>query len=113
MNYDQLSEGALLKLIEDKDRSAAKFIYDKYAAAIYGVILKKSKHKTGCDEVLLKTFVSFYEGKHRICPVIANSIFIILYQLVEYNLQHLSSLYISHKAVVTTPAPYIYKRNSG
>jgi hypothetical protein len=60
VNYCELTNDELTKLIAVKDRGLMSFIYDKYAPAIYGLILRRVQVGKQADDILCKTFIDFF-----------------------------------------------------
>ncbi len=60
LNYTKLNYQELGKLIEEKDKGVFAFIYDKYSAAIYGLILQKVSLRKDADEILYQTFIALF-----------------------------------------------------
>ncbi len=97
LNYNNLTEEALFKLMVDKDPAVLKYIYDKYSPGIYGVILQKTKFRKYTDEILVKTFISFFQAKSykSFSP---NSIFINLYKLASICIKEGNVFYMDHSS---------------
>ncbi|SKB38992.1 RNA polymerase sigma-70 factor, ECF subfamily [Sphingobacterium nematocida] len=58
INY--LSEDDLIDLLKKKDQRAFHYLYDNYAGALYGVVLRVVTNKNYADEVLQDTFVKIW-----------------------------------------------------
>ncbi len=65
LNYNNLTNHQLFKLISAENVSIINFIYDKYAAAIYGHILQQIKSPEKAEDILCKTFLSCFQTKPR------------------------------------------------
>ena len=63
VNYGILTNEELFKLIARKDRGVFEFIYDKYAAAVYGTIVREIKLTKHADDILLQTFTDCFNLK--------------------------------------------------
>ncbi|MFD1768861.1 RNA polymerase sigma factor [Sphingobacterium suaedae] len=55
-----LAEDTLIDLLKKKDRRAFNYLYDHYAGALYGVIIRVVLHKNYADEVIQNVFVSIW-----------------------------------------------------
>lgn len=113
LNYNGLSEQELLERIAANDRGAANYIYDKYSSAIYGLILQKIKHTEACEEILVTTFVSFFQKKSKKSGFITNSIFIDLYKIARRGIKNCNALYVSHRSLNILDTNYFLQRKRG
>lgn len=57
-NFANLEERQLLLLIQQKDKAAIGFLYDKYAPLIYGIILRQVKNEKIATTILQAAFVT-------------------------------------------------------
>lgn len=57
VDYKELTREELYKMIATKNKGVIHFIYNKYAPAIYGLILKKVPEREVADDILFKTFM--------------------------------------------------------
>lgn len=55
---------ALIVKLQDKDESALALIYDKYSAAIYGVIIRMCRDEDSAQNLLQDTFMTIWEKPH-------------------------------------------------
>lgn len=55
---------ALIEKLQDKDESALALIYDKYSAAIYGVIIRMCRDEDSAQNLLQDTFMTIWEKSH-------------------------------------------------
>ncbi|MGI8634446.1 MAG: hypothetical protein ACR2KZ_03485, partial [Segetibacter sp.] len=62
LNYNDLTDEELYRLIADNNLEVVEFVYDKYSPAIYGIILRKVKIRRVADDILTKTFTAFFSG---------------------------------------------------
>lgn len=60
-----LSEDDLVELLQKRDQRAFHYLYDNYAGALYGVILRVVSDKNNADEVLQDTFVKIWNHGHQ------------------------------------------------
>jgi RNA polymerase sigma-70 factor (ECF subfamily) len=51
----------LIKLLRSRDREAFEYFYDRYSAAVYGVIVKIVKIEELSEEVLQDAFLKFWD----------------------------------------------------
>jgi RNA polymerase sigma factor (sigma-70 family) len=56
-----IAEEELIKLLRSRDREAFEYFYDRYSAAVYGVILKIVKIEELSEEVLQDAFLKFWD----------------------------------------------------
>jgi hypothetical protein len=63
VDYSELTRDELYKLIEVKHRGVLLFLYNKYAPAIYGVILRQVDNRHDADDILCKTFVMCFRTR--------------------------------------------------
>ena len=49
-------------MIRNKNKKAFAFLYDKYAAALYGYICKQTNDKKTADEIFQQTFFNIWNG---------------------------------------------------
>src|SRR5690606_32578947 len=65
LNYlspiQNLSEETLIDLLKKRDRRAYNYLYDNYAGALYGVIIRIVLHKNYADEVIQDVFVKIWK----------------------------------------------------
>jgi hypothetical protein len=61
VDYCELTDAEMTALMAVKDKGLIGFIYDKYAPAIYGLILQKIRYKPTADDMLCKSFFDFCE----------------------------------------------------
>lgn len=55
-----LEEKTLISLLQNKDQRAFNYLYDNYAGALYGVIIRIVRSKTYADEVIQDVFVKIW-----------------------------------------------------
>ena len=101
-----------MRLLAEKDRSVAEFIYDKYSPAIYGLILQKIKFKKVAEKILLDTFVSFLKGDFSKYPF-PNNIYTILYNITNSYIKKSRVLYVSNSSTDTLYHDYSFKFRRG
>lgn len=56
-----MSEPQLIERLTQKDKNALQYLYDHYAAALYGVVLRIVKSEAVAEEVLQDAFVKIWE----------------------------------------------------
>ena len=54
------NENALIQQLQNKEERALSFLYDKYAGAIYSVILKMTRDEGIAQNLLQDTFMSVW-----------------------------------------------------
>jgi len=62
------SQLELIKRLQQQDEKALSSLYDQYAGAIYGVILRICKDETLADELLQETFLKIWNKAHLFDP---------------------------------------------
>ena len=55
-----LKDQSLIIKLQNKDETALSLLYDKYSAALYGVILRICKDEDHAQNLLQDTFMSIY-----------------------------------------------------
>ncbi|WP_437918159.1 RNA polymerase sigma factor [Sphingobacterium sp. LRF_L2] len=55
-----ISEDDLISLLKKKDRRAFNYLYDNYAGALYGVVIRIVSHKAYAEEVIQNIFVKIW-----------------------------------------------------
>lgn len=55
----------LIKQLQEKDEQALSVLYDKYAGAIYTVILKMIREESKAKDLLQETFITVWEKSHQ------------------------------------------------
>ncbi|WP_109300355.1 RNA polymerase sigma factor [Aquimarina sp. AU474] len=58
----------LIKRLQNQDNTALSLIYDKYAAALYGVILRICKNEAKAQDVLQETFIKIWQKSNSYDP---------------------------------------------
>ena len=61
-NIVQFSEEELITLLQSKDEKAFNYLYDNYAGAIYGLILKIVVESNYADEVIQDSFMKIWKN---------------------------------------------------
>jgi hypothetical protein len=61
ISYRDLPDDELTTLATANDKGLISFIYDEYAPAIYGLILRRVKVIHQANEILYRTFVAFFK----------------------------------------------------
>ncbi len=59
-----LTDGHLVLLLQKKDEKALNFLYDKYAAGIYGLILRQVNNERIAAQILSRTFLKIWQECH-------------------------------------------------
>jgi hypothetical protein len=77
----KFSEKELINLLQKKNREAYVYLYDKYAPALYGVILKQVKNEKIAANVLSKGFQKIWHECDTV-NCIKQSVFIWMYSLM-------------------------------
>ena len=57
-----ISDTQLVSLLQNKDRKGVSLLYDRYSAALYGVILRIVKAEDMAENVLQDTFVKIWKN---------------------------------------------------
>ncbi len=98
LNYNDLTDEELYRLIADKNLEAVEFVYDQYSPAIYGIILQKVKLRKVANDILTKTFMSFFKGQLHLSssPI---SIFMSLHNVAYRYIRGGDVLYVSHSSL--------------
>ncbi len=97
LNYNDLTDEELYRLIADKNQEAFEFVYDKYSPAIYGIILPKVKLTKLANDILTKTFIAFFKGQLHFSsyPI---SIFMSLHNGADKYIKGRGVLHVSHSS---------------
>ncbi len=82
MRSFNLEDERLIVLLKQKDTKAFEAFYDKYAAAIYGLLLFQVKDKDKCALLLQQVFLNFYKELNT-ASVFPNGLFICLYRIAR------------------------------
>ncbi len=61
-NQSKLAEHEIISLLLQKDERAFNYLYDNYAAAIYGVVIKIVCEKEYTDEIMQDVFVRIWKN---------------------------------------------------
>ncbi len=93
LKYDTLTNEELYKRITDKDKEVMKFVYEKYSAAIYGVILTEVSFRKEADIILYDTFITGFFSQPPSSSTA--SVFIYLRNIAFGFLRKRKALYIS------------------
>lgn len=80
MGISNLEEESLIVLLQQKDTEAFEAFYDKYAAAIYGLLLSQVKDKDKCALLLQHVFLEFYKELNP-ASTFPNGLFVSLYRI--------------------------------
>ncbi|GEO12104.1 hypothetical protein SAE01_46000 [Segetibacter aerophilus] len=97
LNYSELTNKELFKLIADKDQQVVEYIYDKYAASLYSIILQKTNLKKDADLILTNTFITLFKDESRKC-CLQNTVFTKLHHIALNLIEKGSVLYMSHSS---------------
>lgn len=62
------SDVLLIERIKDGDKNALYALYDKYAAALFGVIVRMCKEKEVAEDLLQESFIKIWEKIHSYDP---------------------------------------------
>jgi len=57
-------DSLLIEALQQKDATALSKLYDKYAGAIYGVIVRMCKDEVTAQEILQETFMKAWDKSH-------------------------------------------------
>lgn len=86
------SKGNLTALLLQKDAKAFEAFYDKYAPAIYGLLIFHLKDSVKCALLLKQIFLRFYKELNT-TSAFPNGLFICLYRIalktISENKEHL------------------------
>ncbi len=98
LNYNDLTDEELYRLIADKNREVVEFVYDKYSPAIYGIILQKVKLRRVADDILTKTFIAFFNSQLHLSssPI---TIFMRLHNAACKYIKGRDVLHVSHSSL--------------
>lgn len=78
----KLADKRLIQLLREQNEAALSDLYDQYASAIYGLILREVRDERVALEILRKTFINvFYECRDLDC--VQPSLFIWLLSLAK------------------------------
>jgi RNA polymerase sigma-70 factor (ECF subfamily) len=109
-NYSNCTNEELFELMASKDEEAIKFIYDKYAPAIYGIILRKVKIRKEAHDILYRTFTKCF--KDTFDPRFSTtSMFMYCHNIALSFIKKRNMLYIIRSAV-TLPSPALLSVNT-
>ncbi|MBT8253454.1 MAG: sigma-70 family RNA polymerase sigma factor [Bacteroidia bacterium] len=64
-----IEESSIITRLKQKDASALSTLYDKYAGAIYGVILRMCRDENLAQNLLQDTFLKVWEKSYQYDPV--------------------------------------------
>ncbi len=57
-----MDESLLIKRVRDQDQKALYLLYDKYSAALFGVILRICRNRSMAEDILQETFVKIWKN---------------------------------------------------
>ncbi len=80
MVFTDLNEEKLIVLLYQKDIAAFEYVYDKYAASIYGHLKLDAANAEQAEQALMDVFVLFW-NKLDTKPNLNMGLFIYLYRL--------------------------------
>jgi len=63
-----INDHLLIKQLQNKDEHALSKLYDKYAPAIYGVIIRMCKNEAQAQDLLQDTFMTVWEKSYQYNP---------------------------------------------
>lgn len=66
MQKKTLSQEDLIQLLLSRDESGFNYLYDNYAGALYGVVLRIVTYKEEANEVLQDVFVKIWNSIHQL-----------------------------------------------
>jgi len=75
-----IEEENAIVLLQQIDNEAFEVFYDKYAPAIYGVLLSHLKDSNKCSILLQQVFLRFYKELNA-ASAFPNGIFVCLYRI--------------------------------
>lgn len=58
------NETIIIERFQNRDEAALSKLYDKYAGAIYGVIIRMCKNEEAAQEILQETFMKAWDKSH-------------------------------------------------
>ncbi len=99
LNYNDLTDEELYRLIADNNLEVVEFVYDKYSPAIYGIILQKVKLRRVADDILTKTFIAFFKGPLQLSSSPPVSIFMRLHNAACKYIKARDVLHVSHSSL--------------
>jgi ABC-type Fe3+-siderophore transport system permease subunit len=109
VNYDNLTKEELFRRVADKDRAVFRYIYDKYSPAIHGIILQKTKCTKDAEEILIQTFVSFFNAQSsNYCRPI--SVFVVLHNIALNCIRKCNVFYLGHSSADSSYTNFFFKR---
>jgi len=80
VGISNLEEESLIVLLQQKDTEAFEAFYDKYASAIYGLLLSLVKDTDKCSVLLQRVFLKFYQELNS-ASTFPNGLFVSLYRI--------------------------------
>lgn len=102
-DYQDQSSNQLFALLQQRDRAALAFLYDKYAPALYGAILSKAANSDIASIILTKTFINIWQESAAASPV-NQSIFSWMYAVAHRTIKVELSEASQQKSGVTVQA---------
>lgn len=60
--YTQNTESELVSLLKNKDQQAYSYLYDNYAAALYGVVMKVINKEESAKDLLQEIFIKIWRN---------------------------------------------------
>ena len=68
MTMNTVHSDELIAKLQSKDKKVVAILYDKYAPALYGIVLRLMKDKSSADDCLQEVFVRIWKNGHSYDP---------------------------------------------